>query len=576
MQHICLKDKSFCIDNLPSEPSLLVELLELCHDDTASFEVFSTAIQKDAALTAKILRVATSPTYRQWNELTDVRRMLIVLGMTNVKNIVTTCAIQQFFANFTEKFSKNIQFVWLRALICANLSERIAKLIGYEKPGEAFLAGLLHQIGILLLLLNREVDYLPILDQYYIETENFCVLEHEKLQVNHCELGAALVESWKLDSFIADAIHFQNSSAEELSGSPLLLKILAIAAPLSSKNSARDNCDYLKKAGLLFNMTEEIILDCLDLAREKSTQMITDLGFNDQLYMEKTGDGTFNTTQHETNRKKLAEQVKNIALSSTIGKSEPIDLIEFSQEIRIIFNTLFNLKQVLFFRVDENQTTLSAINDLDMHQLNELKFSTKDKYSLLIKAFNEKIDCISLFEKSSITDQQIIRLLDADGAYFLPIYHDGTQLGVLALGTTEQEWTHLRNKTPLLKLLGSEVARKYLSLSQGLAQSTSMSSVDFQKIVHEVSNPLTIINNYLYMLGKKIDADHSAQEEIKFITEEIERVGNILLRAKESETPTKEQCKPVDINKLLTDLDTLFSGSLYITRQIESTLILDE
>ena len=103
-----------------------------------------------------------------------------------------------------------------------------------------------------------------------------------------------------------------------------------------------------------------------------------------------------------------------------------------------------------------------------------------------------------------------------------------------------------------------------------------MTIVDFKKVAHEVSNPLTIINNYLYMLGKKIDNDHSAHGEIKFISEEIERVGNILLRAKDPEAPIKEKYKLVNINKLLTELDTLFTGSLYKTKQIKSTLQLDK
>ena len=127
MQRIYLKNKSYSINNLPSVPSLLVELLDLCHADNTNFELFSTAIKKDIGLTAKILQVAHSPVYRQWNKITDVRRMLIILGLTNVKNIVTTCAIQQFFANCTKEFDKNVQFVWLRSLVCANLSERIAK-----------------------------------------------------------------------------------------------------------------------------------------------------------------------------------------------------------------------------------------------------------------------------------------------------------------------------------------------------------------------------------------------------------------------------------------------------------------
>ena len=576
MQHIYLKNKSYSVDNLPSEPSLLVELLDLCHNDSANFEMFSTAIRKDVGLTAKILQVANSPAYRQWNKITDIRRMLIVLGMTNIKNIVTTCSIQQFFANFTKNFNRHVRFIWLRGLVCANLSERIAKLIGYEKPGEAFLAGLLHQIGMLLLLLNREKDYLPILDRYYSETENFLSLEQAQFQVDHCELGTALIESWKLDSFIADAVQFQHAHVDELFSSPVLLKILAVASSLSSKNSARDDRNNLQKAGLLFGITEDIILDCLTLAVDKSKQMISDLGFSGRFYMEKNEEEAFNLSQHEESKEKLAEKVKNIALSSTIGKSEKIELIEFTKEIRVSFSTLFNQNQLFFFKINENQSTLSAINDLEINQLDEISFKVGDKNSLLVKTFDERGSSISLTEKCSIADKQVIRLLNTEGAYFIPVYYGDTGIGVLVIGTNNEEWPTLQGKIPLLKLLSHEMARKYFALTKDRPQASDMTLVNFKKVAHEVSNPLTIINNYLYMLGKKIDSEHPAQEEIKFIGEEIERVGHILLHAKDPDAPIKTKYKRVNVNKLLNELDMLFRGSLYKTNKIESTLLLDK
>ena len=576
MQCIYLKSKSYSVENLPSEPSLLVELLDLCHNDNANFEMFSSAIKKDISLTAKILQVANSPAYRQWNQITDIRRMLIVLGMTNVKNIVTTCAIQQFFANFTKDFNKQVQLIWLRALNCANLSERIAKLVGYEKPGEAFLGGLLHQVGMLLLLLNRESDYTPLLDHYYSDTEGFRSQELETLGVEHCELGAALVQSWKLDSFLADAIQFQQAPAEELFSSPTLLKILAVASPLSSKNSARDNSVFREKAGLLFDLTEDSVLDCLAVATEKSEKMITDLGFSGRFYTEDDEIEAFDAVKDASDNKKLAEKVQNIAISNCIGKSEKVELIEFTKEIRTNFNAIFNLSQLFFFKLDDDQTTLTAINDLEINQLAEIEFKANDENSLLVKAFAEQTGVVSSEGHCSIADQQVIRLLDAEAAYFLPVHHEGTGIGVLTLGTSEKEWPKLKNRSALLTLMSREFARKYFSQHRGTSQSTGMPLVDFKKVAHEVSNPLTIINNYLYMLGKKIDSDHSAQEELAFIGEEIERVGNILLRAKDPDAPSRSKDKSVDINKLLTELDTLFKSSLYKTNQIQSTLHLDK
>lgn len=576
MQRIYLKNRSYSVENLPSEPSLLVELLNLCHNDNANFEMFSTAIRKDISLTAKILQVANSPAYRQWNKITDIRRMLIVLGMTNVRNIVTTCAIQQFFAKFTKEFSKNVQLTWLRSLVCANLAKRLAQLTGYDKPGEAFLAGLLHQVGILLLLLNRPKEYLPLLSRYYQETEDFRTLEQDTLKVDHCELGAALIDSWELDSFISDAIQFQQAPAEQLINSPTLLKILAVAAPLSSKNTARNNRVYLERASLLFGLTEDTILDCHQIAVDKSKQMISDLGFSGRFYMEQNEAELFNEDEHNQHEQDLGEQVKNIALSGRIANSETVEVLDFTKEIRASFNALFNINQLFFFRINERKTQLSAVNDLDINQLDEIEFNLEDPISLLVKTFQMKEALDSFSAPCSIADRQVIRILGSEAAYFLPIKHGGTSLGVLAIGTSEKECSFLKNKASLFELLNQEIARKYLTFRQSSPSPEGMSMVDFRKVAHEVSNPLTIINNYLYMLGKKIDSNHPAQEEIKFISEEIERAGKILLCAKDPAAASKAKNKLLDINHLIREIDTLFSGSLYKTNRIESSLHLDQ
>ncbi len=576
MQHIYLKNRSYSVENLPSEPSLLIELLELCRNDNANFEMFSAAIKKDVGLTSKILQVANSPAYRQWNKITDIRRMLIVLGLTNVRNIVTTCAIQQFFAHFTREFNRNVQFTWLRSLVCANLCERLATLTAYEKPGEAFLAGLLHQVGVLLLLLNREQDYLPVLEKYYLSDDNLSSIEQESLQIDHCELGAALIDTWALDSFIADAIHFQHAPAEELAGAPVLLKIVAAAAPLSAKNSARRQPLLLERAGALFNLTEDTTLACLDAAIDKSRQMIADLGFSGKFYSAENEHELFDDESHRQQQQKLGETVKNIALSTTIGRSEKAEIVELSKGIRASFKTLFNIGRLCFFRADEERTRLHAVNDLEINQLDEIEFSTDDSRSLLVSVFRDKTPLTTISASCSIIDRQLIRLLESEEMYCLPLVDRQQCLGVLALGTNRQEWPLLERKSDFFQLLGREIARHYRILKREDRQSAGMSMVDFRKVAHEVSNPLTIINNYLYTLGKKIEHDHPAQEEIKYISEEIERAGQILLRAKDPQSPSRTDNRTVDINQLLREMDALFNGSLYKTKGIKSTLALDD
>ena len=576
MSHIYLKNRSYSVSNLPSEPSLLVELLDLCHNDNANFEMFSSAIRKDISLTAKIIQVANSPAYRQWNKINDIRRMLIVLGLTNVRNIVTTCAIQQFFAKFTKEFNRHVQLTWLRSLVCANLSEKLAKLVGYGKSGEAFLAGLLHQVGILLLLLNRKEEYLPLLYDYYQHTEIFQHLEQERLNIDHCELGAALVETWQLDSFIADAIQFQHAQVEELRNSPVLMKILAVASPLSSRNSARSNPEYLERAGLLFDLTESTILECLDEAVQKSRQMITDLGFSGRFYMVEDEENFFSEEQYETTQQELSKRIENATLSAIITRSEKTELIAFSKELRASFSALFRIEKLLLFKSDENRQKLTPVNDLEIDKLEEIGFSSDDENSLLVAAFNEKSPRLSFSGQPSIADRQIVRLLDTEGGYFLPVVHADTVCGVLVIGTSKQGSQELVAREPLLNLVAHEIGRKYALLEHRSEKTAGMAMVDFRKVAHEISNPLTIINNYLYMLGKKFDEEHPAREELSYIHEEIERVGNILLRAKDPSAPDRQKKELVDVNKLIRELDSLFNGSLYKTNRIESALLLDE
>lgn len=579
MPEIQLKNRNYSVDNLPSEPSLLVELLDLCYNDNANFEMFSAAIKKDPALSAKILQVANSPAYRQWNEVKDIRRMLIVLGLTDVRGIVMTCAIQQFFAKFSNDFNRQVQYAWLRALICANLAERLARLAGYEKPGEAFLAGLLHQVGMLLLLLNREAEYLPVISRYYQETDDFQHLEQQELGVDHCELGAALVETWQLDSFIADAIHFQRAPHEALYSSPVLLKIIAVAAPLSSRNSARGDAALLQRAGNLLDLTEETVQECLASATLTSQQMIADLGFSRRLYEDDNEIELFSDERMQSQQESLANRVRDLALAGSIGRSEARELLQIVTQLRGAFHYFFGITRSCFFRTDDQQSHLFPVNDQKLAQLDEIDLPTNDQHSVLARAFRERRTFTSdqTANSVSIPDRQIRRLLGRYGLFLIPVIHGETAVGVLALGADAHQSSALESRELLVKLICRDFAARCRSIIEETAHpAATMAMVDFRKVAHEISNPLTIINNYLYTLSKKIDEEHPAQEELQFIHEEIERVGQIMLRAKDPATAERKESRKVEINQLLRELDALLQNSLYKTRKIVSRLTLDE
>lgn len=569
MQRICLKDRSFSADELPSEVGLMVELIDLCNNDEATFETFSTAIRKDTSLTSKVLRIANSPAYRQWNKISDLRRMLIILGLKNVKKIIITSAVQQFFSKLNKNFNKSVQLTWLRSLVCAHLAESIAKSINHPKPEEAYLAGLLHQLGILLLLANYQENYQSILDQYY-ECADFRELERENYGLDHCELGAALIESWELDSLISDAVLFQYAPINELASSPTLLKIVAAASPLSSKIGFEVDPTQLAKAAALLNISEESLQSCLEDSVSKSKRIIQDLGF-DSYFFESEDE----KNSGELNNEEFEERIRNIAMSCCFSAGDNESIADFVKELRLNFSLLFNLKNLLFLRQKDEKGVLTPYNDIESNKLNELEFDTTDSNSIIVNCFLEKTSFDSISSQCSIADRQIIRILGTNQAYFIPIYTAKNCLGVIAVGVDKNAHGELRKNHNLIRLLANELAKKYAELTGKESQREGISFTEFGKIIHEVRNPLTIINNYLYILGKKIESDHLAHEEINFIKEEIDRVGKILTKAKDPSSYAADTVSELDINRLIIQLDGFFKKSLFEEKKIESQLTLD-
>ncbi|NOY14234.1 MAG: HDOD domain-containing protein [Deltaproteobacteria bacterium] len=573
MQRIYLKDRSFSTESLPSEVGLLVELLTLCNDNEATFEVFSSAIKRDSGLTAKFLQMANSPLYRQWKETTELKRMLIVLGLKNVKKIIITSAVQQFFSKLAQKTDKNVHQLWLRSLVCAHLAENLAKQLNYQKTEEAYLAGLLHQIGILLLLVNDEENYRIILQQYDT-TDDFSALERMDYGIDHCEVGAALIESWQLDSLLSDAVLFQYADTDELTSAPLLLRIIAVARAVSSRLDSEAHEQDIERATALLRLPQDSTLECFAIALDDSRKVLSELGFAGNVSFAEAKEGADNEENRERKNTVFSEQIKNITLAYCFVNGETENSESFIKELRINFTLLFNLKQLIFLRYEAASGKLIPVNDLQLSRLDEIVFTETDQNSTVVNSFLKRKSFDSLHHRCSITDNQIIRMMGAECAYFLPVFHEKKNLGVLAIGVARKELATFNDQRPLIELLITEIGKKYFAVSLAEEPEDSISLTDFNKIVHEVKNPLTIINNYLYILGKKLDTDHSAREEIRFIKEEIERVTVILAKAR-SRDKAIDGTLQADVNKLLEELNNFFSSSLFDEKDIRCKLLPD-
>ena len=137
----------------------------------------------------------------------------------------------------------------------------------------------------------------------------------------------------------------------------------------------------------------------------------------------------------------------------------------------------------------------------------------------------------------------------------------------------------LWKQLPLLKRFVNEVSHNISGLTGNLPAkhhgNTAQLENKIREVLHEVRNPLSIMNNYLGILSYKLDNDKPAQEDVQTIKSEIMRISQILDGLTETEVATNET-SPVDINAVIYDLSNVFQTSLFADKHIQISLDLDE
>ena len=183
---------------------------------------------------------------------------------------------------------------------------------------------------------------------------------------------------------------------------------------------------------------------------------------------------------------------------------------------------------------------------------------------------------------TSVVDRQIIALAQTPGMLCLPLTARSEPVGVLVLGVNEMEFHRLRRQVDLFTLFAAEAAEtiaanRELRHTAGEIERRDRAAYEAKarEIVHEANNPLSIIQNYLHMLGDKLDEGHPARSDIGVISEEIERVGAILRKLYEIPGAQEEGSDVVDVNALVTEVAKYLEISLLQPRAINVETDLD-
>ena len=569
------------LTKLPSLPHVLIKLLNACQQDTACFDTLVEIITKDAALSTKVLSVANSPVYGKSHKLTSLKQILLFLGLDTIKSIAITASVQQFFSRYSKEKSRFLKGFWEHTLYTAIVAKSLAKLTSYNNPEEAYLAGLLHDIGKLIFENYSQQEY-SVLVYTDNSSKELLKRESEKYNITHDEVGARFLEIWGVTDVISDAIKYHHAKTSDILEAHHLVKIINLANSITTNNHINKDV-LLDYSYHLFDLSDSVLMNILNEAKVevKKTAISMDIDIGN-IQSEENND--------EQKQVQLAHEVRNISLTQGSMQliTEDVDGIDFGA-IQKSTKILFGLDKSCLFLYDENSNALYLEGTTSQINKNILKgIEIKcDSTSLIATALNSVESKVYFHDDKTVSqpviDKQIISALKTEGILCVPLIKSGLYIGVIVIGVSHSQYNLLMNKKSLVDMFATEITSRISSVRMGqqsrddfLTDNKQQMQTKAREIIHEVNNPLAIIRNYLRVLGKRLDETDPAHNELHIISEEIDRVGSIILKCGDDLDYDKNTVKlnEFNLNDLIISINQIMESSLFATHKVKSNLSL--
>lgn len=227
------------IKQLPSLAAVVMQILHSFENTELDIAVLARQISQDQGLSARVLRVANSAFYGFSGKIGSINEAVVVLGFHNIRSLVSAAGIIDRLNVVSEHFDCR-QF-WQHNIGTGVGAKILAKTIGQD-PEIAFTAGLLHDIGILVLLLYFPDEFKAVLACRRQRDCDLIEAERQVLDMDHARIGAEVAKHWKFPAAIQKAIqhhHDPDRDPQALTDCVHLADVLGLALELGAGPDAR-------------------------------------------------------------------------------------------------------------------------------------------------------------------------------------------------------------------------------------------------------------------------------------------------------------------------------------------------
>lgn len=248
---------------LPSFSHVLLEVYDLLSSETAGVGQIARLLQTDAALTARTLKLANSAYYACSGTIATVDRALTRIGPFDLWWLLFTTEVKSLFYGIDQHLMDMEKF-WRHSLMVACVSRCMAEQQRCGDPREMFVAGLLHDIGKLLLLQRIPIEYGALLERMEAG-ESLVDLERAELGFTHSDAGGALLDRWKLPAQLVARVRSHHQQSAELKPENLVAEANRLAHRMfDGDTERRGEADpqqaIIDASEILYRRLEELVL----------------------------------------------------------------------------------------------------------------------------------------------------------------------------------------------------------------------------------------------------------------------------------------------------------------------------
>jgi putative nucleotidyltransferase with HDIG domain len=234
------------VKGLVSPPDICITVFEMIETQTTTARQLGDVISRDPNLTARLLKIVNSPYYNFSGRIDTVSRAITVIGIRELSSLVLAVSAVKTFSKIPNELV-NIDTFWRHSIYTALIARELAKRCDILHPERLFVAGIMHDIGSLIIY-NRVPDVArALLVQANGSESALYELENTMLDTSHAQIGGLLLEAWMLPKILRDAIAFHHEP-ELCETAPVEASIVHIA-------------DTLANMSLIGSFSSEIYID---------------------------------------------------------------------------------------------------------------------------------------------------------------------------------------------------------------------------------------------------------------------------------------------------------------------------